>query len=174
MKDAGFKTAVHFYNPNIHPLIEYRRRRKSVLMLAKILGLEIVDASPVNVHPGEFLGAADWRKGPAERCVSCYRMRLERTAAAAKLHGFDAFTTTLLVSNQQNRDAILNAGRDAAAQTEVQFLEADWRERQGKGGAMPSNFQPYRQQYCGCIMSEYERFSEGKQHLVPGEAGDEP
>ena len=161
--------AAHFYNPNIQPLIEYRRRRKSALLLADRLGLKVIDPPPLNVHPGEFLLGSDWRLEPPKRCLSCYRIRLERTAAAAKASGFTAFTTTLLVSKEQSHENVLKAGREASERAGVRFLEGDWRELHGKAGGMPKGFSPYKQQYCGCIFSEYERFSPGGKHLMPGE-----
>ena len=161
--------AIHFYNPNIQPLIEYRRRRKSALLLADKLGLKVIDSPPANVHPGEFLLGSDWRAEQGKRCFSCYRMRLERTAAAAKANGFSAFTTTLLASTEQSHESVLKAGLEAAEHVGVRFLEGDWRELHGKAGGLPKGFSTYKQQYCGCIFSEYERFQTGGKHLLPGE-----
>jgi len=158
--------AVHFYNPNVQPLMEYRRRRKSFLLFARALSLEIVDEPAVNAHPGEFLLRCDWRLPRESRCTSCYRMRLERTAAAAALHGFDAFSSTLLSSPHQFIDKVLEAGREAARIHSVKFIETDWRGMHDTAGRTVKGFHPYRQQYCGCIMSEYERFEGSGTHLV--------
>ncbi|MBN1808734.1 MAG: epoxyqueuosine reductase QueH [Planctomycetes bacterium] len=173
---TGYSDALSilFYNPNIQPLVEYRRRRKSTLLLARILKLDVVDSPPVNAHPCDFLGGTVWQGSARERCATCYRMRLERTAATAEREGFEAFSTTLLVSRMQHRDGILAAGRSAAETFGVRFLENDWRELHGSARGLPPSFQPYRQQYCGCIFSEYERFSPGGMHLLPDDETGHP
>lgn len=168
LRKADLRLSVLFYNPNIQPLLEYRRRRKSFLLAAERLNLDIVSLPVVSPDPRLFLEQVQWRETGPKRCASCYRMRLEETARAARDNGFDAFLSTLQVSTHQQHELVLEAGRHAADEYDVQFMETDLREHFGKG-RLPSGFHPYRQQYCGCLMSEFERFAPTKQHLVKRE-----
>jgi hypothetical protein len=87
----------------------------------------------------------------------CYRMRLERTAQIAKRGGFAAFSSTLLYSKQQRHDDIRGLGRDLAARG-VPFLYRDFRTGWQRGIEESQRMGIYRQQYCGCLYSEVERF----------------
>jgi predicted adenine nucleotide alpha hydrolase (AANH) superfamily ATPase len=92
-----------------------------------------------------------------ERCPICYRMRLGRTAELARSLGHDAFTTTMLVSTQQDHDAVRAAGEAAALAHGVGFAYRDLRPRVMQGVRASKERGLYRQQYCGCVYSEWER-----------------
>ena len=154
----GAEVVLLFANPNIHPLVEFRRRRKSVRLLAGRLELAL-EEEPYGLD--EFLDAI----GPARRredgrCRICYAMRLDRAARRARELGAEAFTTTLLVSRQQDREAIVEAGERAALEQGVRFESPDLRELHGKDAARPRDLKLYKQGYCGCVFSEEERFRE--------------
>jgi hypothetical protein len=51
-------------------------------------------------------------------------------------------------------------GEKAAAENGVNFLYADLRKRYSESRHITKPMELYRQQYCGCIYSEYERYSE--------------
>ena len=88
------------------------------------------------------------------RCNMCYRVRLDKTAWYAKEKGFDAFTTTLLVSPYQKHELICEIGQQAAQKYGIDFYYSDFRPgfRQGQQGAKEMGL--YRQKYCGCIVSK--------------------
>jgi len=92
------------------------------------------------------------------RCGFCYRLRLEKAARLAAEKGYDAFSTTLLISPYQNHDLIRETGEDLAARYGILFLYRDFRPRfrQGQGQARQAGY--YMQKYCGCIYSEEERY----------------
>ncbi len=158
---------IFFYNPNIHPLLEFRRRVKALRLYLERdpLRAEIDDAYGLPV----FLAQTAWKEGPRERCRSCYRLRLARTAAVAKVNGLEGFSTTLLASREQDRDAVAEAGREAAASAGVRFFEADLRQLLPDDKMLRGI---YKQQYCGCVFSEEERFRPTAKHLYfPGGGG---
>ena len=102
-----------------------------------------------------------WREGDGgARCGVCYALRLGRAAAYAKEIGADAFTTTLLVSRQQDRESVVDAGNAAASEWGVAFEAPDLRDLHGNDSARPKDLKLYKQGYCGCIFSEEERFGE--------------
>jgi predicted adenine nucleotide alpha hydrolase (AANH) superfamily ATPase len=146
-----------WYNPNIHPFTEYQSRRDSLLKFAESANLtsEMIDEYGLR----SFLQKVDNKIETPERCGICYRMRLERTAAYAAEHGFDAFSTSLLVSPYQQHDTIRSIGEELAAQYGLMFLYRDFRPmfREGQGKARALGL--YMQKYCGCIYSEEERYA---------------
>ena len=137
-----------YYNPNIHPIEEYTRRRENVEKLSSITNI------PVE-YDDEFR-QDEWEKmkdiGDA-RCHKCYSLRLEKTARYAAENGYDAFTTTLLVSPYQKHDLIKELGEYYAEKYGVQFAYRDFRPGFRLGQQMARDMGLYRQKYCGCILS---------------------
>jgi hypothetical protein len=71
--------------------------------------------------------------------------------------GFDAFTTTLLISSHQRHDLLRETGDDVAKEKGIEFLYADLRKRYSDSRRMTKPLNLYRQQYCGCVYSDWER-----------------
>jgi hypothetical protein len=153
---------LYFYNPNVQPLIEFRRRLKSVQVLAERQRLDLrVDD---RYDPKEFLRrTAPWSR--PDRCRACWRMRLAETARRAAAEGFTAMTTTLLASTHQDHEAIRAIGREEAAARGIEFHYEDWRPLAARGHEEAKRMNLYRQQYCGCLFSEEERFAPTRLHL---------
>ena len=163
------RVALHFYNPNIHPLIEFRRRLTAVQVLAARERLDLFADDRYGLK--EFLSrTAPWDR-PA-RCLACWRMRLSETARLAADKGFEAITTTLLSSAHQDHEAVRRIGQEAAVAKGLAFHYEDFRPlaEAAHGEARRRNL--YRQQYCGCIFSEEERFAPTRLHLFRGGAED--
>jgi hypothetical protein len=96
----------------------------------------------------------------AERCRHCFRLRLSKTAETAKEMGFDAFTTTLLISPHQKHDLLKEIGEELGREKGVGFLYADLRKRYSDSRHITKPMNLYRQQYCGCVYSEWERYGD--------------
>lgn len=154
--EQGVEVTGLFVNPNIHPLLEYKRRRDGASEVAARLGVPMIWKDE-EYRPQEWFRAVAHRE--ENRCFYCYRMRLERTAQIARHGRFDAFSTTLLYSKFQKHEAIAQVGRDLAAGRGVQFHYEDWREGWKEGIAVSKDWGVYRQQYCGCLYSENERYA---------------
>lgn len=167
LRAEGIEPVGYFFNPNIHPYEEWRRRLNAAKMFAEKVGLELI----VDNHYGlrEFLSKVlplvddedtiKFPDGHHARCRACYAWRLGQTAAYAAEHGFEAFTSTLLYSRHQNHDAIKSTAETFARQYHLQFAYEDWREGWQRGIDLSIELGLYRQNYCGCIFSEEERFS---------------
>ena len=148
LRGEGMEPEGFFYNPNIHPAEEHARRMENVKIFSELKGLK--------VNYFEDFDQARWEgfDGPeASRCAMCYDLRLERAAAFAAGNGFDAFTTSLLVSPYQKHELIKAAGEKYAVLHGIGFYYRDFRPgfRQGQQGAKELGL--YRQKYCGCIRS---------------------
>ncbi|MCX7988085.1 MAG: epoxyqueuosine reductase QueH [Thermodesulfovibrio sp.] len=155
LKYKKFEVTLYWYNPNIHPYTEYRLRLDSLKKLQQLWKLEII----YNEDYREFYKFIRMISGKEkERCLICYKLRLEETARKAKELGFSHFTTTLLVSPYQNFDKIIEIGREISVRLGINFLEEDFRKGFKKGMNTGKALELYKQRYCGCIYSEAERY----------------
>ena len=158
LNQEGIQPVLYWFNPNIHPFIEYKARRDCLIEYSKMLDLQLI----VN----ENYGLREFCKNVSEdipnRCQNyCYKVRMEETAKYAKENGFDAFCTTLFVSPYQNHEAIKKVCEQMAEKYEIDFLYRDFRQGFREGQATARELGLYRQKYCGCVFSEEERY--GKQ-----------
>jgi predicted adenine nucleotide alpha hydrolase (AANH) superfamily ATPase len=154
LKAAGHEVVGLFTNPNIHPAAEYVRRRDTVKAFQDRLGIEVI-YKDTDYDPVIWLRAVAFRE--ANRCFHCYQIRLERTRGIAKTGGFEAFTSTLLYSKRQKHEVIAALGRDIAGGGRPEFLYQDFREGWREGIETSKAWGMYRQDWCGCLLSEVER-----------------
>jgi predicted adenine nucleotide alpha hydrolase (AANH) superfamily ATPase len=152
LREGGREVSGFFYNPNIHPHQEFERRRQALAQAAEALSLAMIWRDEYGLVP--FLRRVVFHE--AERCPICYRMRLEAAAETAAEQGFDAFTTTLLISPYQDQEGIHLAGEEAAAAAGTAFLFQDFRPLFRAGHRRAKEMGLYCQNYCGCIYSEME------------------
>lgn len=152
------EVVVVYANPNIHPLAEYERRRDTLLEYARGAGIEVHE---LPYDPAVWLEAAGPVAGtPAARCRACYRVRMRASAQWAAANGFDALATTLTVSPYQDAVAIAEEAEDAAEEAGLVYVGADFRDRYGDATRRSRELGMYRQNYCGCVMSEVEAQAE--------------
>ncbi|MCK4787704.1 MAG: epoxyqueuosine reductase QueH [Desulfobacteraceae bacterium] len=154
LREEGWETTGFFYNPNIHPYQEYVRRKETIETYTRRAGLKMIYRDEYDLE--EFLRSVVYREH--ERCRHCYHCRLEAAAKMARKGKFDAFTTTLLYSKHQNHSLIKEIGESLAKQFSVPFYYEDFRKWWQEGIHESKAMGLYRQQYCGCIYSEKERY----------------
>lgn len=158
LRQEGHDIRGYFYNPNIHPYTEFKKRIETFTQFAKDENLPIIVDDDYQLE--EFLRQAVFREG--ERCRVCYRMRLVRAAQVAKKGGFDAFSTTLLVSPFQKHNLIKDIGTAIAEELGIPFSYYDFRPGYKEAVRISKEAGMYRQQYCGCIYSEGDRYKPKK------------
>ncbi len=154
LREQNNEVSGFFYNPNIHPYQEFKRRLDALEKYSQAVNLKI--SYNKNYDLENFLRQVVYRE--QQRCIYCYRTRLEKTATAAREGGFEAFSTTLLVSPYQKHDLIRETGEQVARDTGIPFYYQDFRPRYREGVAKSREMELYRQPYCGCIFSEKERY----------------
>ncbi|TDB38898.1 MAG: epoxyqueuosine reductase QueH [Actinobacteria bacterium] len=155
---AEHDVTVLYANPNIHPAEEYRRRRDTLLAYATGHDIEVIEE---RYDPTVWAAAvADVEDDPAERCRACFGLRLGIAARTAASLGMDAIATTLTVSPYQNQVAVAEAGHAAAAQAGITYIDADFRERYPEATRRSRELGMYRQNYCGCALSDLEAQAE--------------
>ncbi len=154
LKSEGMDVLGYFYNPNIHPYTEFVKRLRTLENYAAISLLPLTIDKGYEVEDF-FKGVLEYGK---KRCLFCYRMRLEKAFIEGKKRSVDAVTTTLLYSKYQRHDDIRSTGEELADRYNVRFLYRDFRVGWKKGIEESRRINMYRQQYCGCLLSERERF----------------
>ncbi len=154
LREEGHEVYGLFYNPNIHPYTEYEKRLEAVKQLEKLYDMPMIYIDEYDLE--EFLRRTVYRENI--RCQYCYAMRLERAASVAKKGKFDAFTTSLLVSPMQKHDIIKELGKQAGKKFDTKFYYEDFRPYWKNSVERSKELGLYRQQYCGCIYSEKERY----------------
>jgi predicted adenine nucleotide alpha hydrolase (AANH) superfamily ATPase len=154
LAEEDIRPALFWYNPNIHPYTEYRSRRDTLVKFAADAGLELISNDTYGLR--SFIH--NMPEDSTKRCVYCYRLRLEKTAARAAEEHYNYFSTTLLISPYQNHDLIRQIGEEMGEAYGIKFLYRDFRPlfRAGQGKARELGL--YMQKYCGCIFSEEERY----------------
>ena len=156
LRNEGIEPTVYWYNPNIHPYIEYKTRRDTLKEYTKSIG--------VNSIFEEDYGLDEFCKNVIcdlqNRCINyCYRVRMEQTAKYASENGYDTITTTLLVSPYQKHEELAKICEKIAEKYGLKFLYRDFRVGFRKGQAKARELGLYMQKYCGCVFSEEDRYS---------------
>ncbi len=98
----------------------------------------------------------------ADRCEFCYSLRLTEAAKTARQFGFDAFTTSLLISPYQKHEMLARTGEKIADEYGIKFYYEDFREGYRESRELAKALELYMQKYCGCIFSEKERYYKQK------------
>ncbi|RJO62214.1 MAG: hypothetical protein C4542_04665 [Dehalococcoidia bacterium] len=157
----GYDVTALWYNPNIHPFTEHNLRLEAMKNLSRNMNfpLVVVDGYDFKEYFRRVAGHED------ERCGYCFELRLDRVAKKAKELGIESFTSSLLISPHQKHELAKEIGEKVALEAGISFLYADLRKRYSDSRHITKPMELYRQQYCGCIYSEYERYAEqGSEH----------
>ncbi len=155
LRGGGWTVTGFFFNHNIHPYQEYRKRLDTVTAFAEQDGMPLITRDEYRLE--EFLAAV--AINPDDRCRYCYASRLEECAKSAAAGGFDAWTSSLLYSRYQRHEEIRLLGLELGEKYGVAFHYADYRPGWQEGIRLSKELAMYRQQYCGCIYSEKERYA---------------
>ena len=100
-------------------------------------------------------------KEGGERCFKCYELRLKEAAIIAKEQCYDYFTTTLSISPYKNAQKLNEIGGKLSEEYNVKYLYSDFKKKEGykRSIELSSEYNLYRQDYCGCVFSKNERMN---------------
>lgn len=164
-----FSITVFYYNPNIWPDEEFRKRvLEQEEFIQKLPTKHKIGFIAGNYDTERFYamakGKEHLREG-GERCFDCYRLRLEESAVLAKDKGFDYFCTTLSISPLKNAQKLNEIGEELAQKYGVKHLPSDFKKKNGylRSTQLSKEYGMYRQDYCGCIYSKVQRDKEKKE-----------
>ncbi len=155
LRKENIEPTLYWYNPNIHPYMEYKARRDCLKDYTLSIGVEAIfeEEYGLDTFCENVIHCLE------DRCKTyCYLVRLEQTARYAKAHGFDTISTTLLISPYQNHEALKEIGERIAKQYGLSFLYRDFRVGFREGQTKARELGLYIQKYCGCIFSEEDRY----------------
>lgn len=154
-----FEITVYYYNPNIYPPQEYKKRAEEQENLVERMEL-VYPASVIRgaYDPDEFyMAAKGLEKEPegGERCARCYALRLREAAKVASAGKYDYFTTTLSISPLKNAEKLNLIGEQLAEEFKVAYLPSDFKKKGGyqRSIELSKEYGLYRQNYCGCVFS---------------------
>lgn len=151
---SNYELIGYYFNPNIQPATEYLLRGESLLDYAKSEDMELLigEYTPYT-HLKSTINQLE------NRCEICYTIRLTETAKKARELGCYYFSTTLLSSPYQNHFKIKEIGERIAEDLgDIEFYYEDFRVGWKEAQKIADEMNIYKQKYCGCLFSEYERF----------------
>ena len=157
-----------YYNPNISPADEYRKRVNEMQRLIREMPMK----HPVEVVEGIYdpdrfyemaKGKEDIPEG-GERCFECFEMRLREAAReAVRLH-MDYFTTSLSISPLKDAQKLNEIGIRLGKEYGIPYLASDFKKKNGfrRSTELSREYNLYRQNYCGCVYSKRQAEREGR------------
>ena len=155
LRNEGIEPTVYWYNPNIHPYMEYKARRDCLKEYTRSINIEAIFQEEYGLD--EFCKEAV--KDLKNRCTNyCYPIRIEQTCKYAKEHGYDTVSTTLLYSIYQNHEFIKSCMEEKCNKYGLSFLYRDFRVGFWEGHQKAHDLGLYMQKYCGCVFSEEIRY----------------
>lgn len=155
-----FKITVLYYNPNISPYDEYKKRlEEQIRLISEMKTKNKVDLLECDYNNEEFLAISKNLESEPERgarCSKCYYMRLEYTAKKAVELGYDYFGTTLSVSPYKDAERLNKYGEVLSKKYKVKYLYSDFKKKNGykQSILLSKKYNLYRQNYCGCKFSK--------------------
>ena len=172
--NEAFEIVIYYYNPNIAPEEEFRRRAAEQRRLAAEMPLRDVQVVEGEYDAERYYALVRGHEGDPEggaRCAICFEMRLRKTAEFARSIGADYFTTTLSISPLKDAQLLNELGARVAAEAGVAYLHSDFKKREGykRSCSLSEEYGLYRQDYCGCVFSRRERME--KEERKNGDQG---
>ena len=168
----GVRPTVFFSNANIYPLAEYELRRGELLRYAAQLGQKAASSGQEprglvvidDVYDHEAWRCAvrglECEPERGQRCLQCFRFRLERAARYAHEHGFNVLTTTLASSRWKDLGQVDAAGAYACSLFPgLRWWGRNWRKGglQERRSAIIREQNFYNQTWCGCEFSHHDK-----------------
>ena len=152
-----FSVTVFYYNPNIDLDEEYQKRKAEQLRFLQQTGwADILDCDHDKQAFERLVQGYENEPERGKRCALCYRLRLEKTAQAAKENGFEWFCTTLTVSPYKNADWLNEIGQEIGDRYGLNYLLSDFKKQGGylRSTELSAQYGLYRQDFCGCKYSQ--------------------
>ena len=103
---SGIDFSIFFYNPNIHPRLEYDLRKDENIEFANKHNIPFIDADYDKDNWFERARGMENEPERGIRCTMCFDMRFERTALYAYENGFDCISSSLGISRWKNMEQI--------------------------------------------------------------------
>ena len=155
-----FDITILYYNPNIYPYEEYKKRKQEQIRLIneidKINNLDFIECDYDNQLYNKLIKGLEKEPEKGKRCNICYELRMEKTAIIGKENNYDYFCTTLSVSPYKNSNLINEIGKELEKKYNIKWLYSDFKKKDGykQSIELSKKYNLYRQNYCGCIYTQ--------------------
>lgn len=155
-----FNITIVYYNPNISPYDEYKKRLDEQIRLINEMDtknkISLLECSYDNEIYEDMVKGLEDEPERGSRCLKCYRLRLEYIAKLAQENGFDYFGTTLSVSPYKSSRVLNEIGEELATKYNISYLYSDFKKKEGykRSIELSKIYNLYRQDYCGCKYSK--------------------
>lgn len=157
-----FSITIFYYNPNISPESEYKKRvEEQIRLINSLPAVNKISFMEGIYNPDFFYNSVRGYENEPEggaRCSICYELRLREAAQTAKKYNFDYFTTTLSISPLKDAERLNCIGGKLAKEYGINYLFSDFKKKNGykRSIELSKEYNLYRQNFCGCIFSKIE------------------
>lgn len=154
-----FEITVFYFNPNIAPEEEYRKRvEEQKRLIEQLPAVHPIGFAEGRYEPEEFYNRVRGLEKEPEggaRCRVCFALRLEEAARLASEGGYDYYTTTLSISPLKNAQVLAQVAMEMGEKWGVAWLPSDFKKKEGykRSIQLSADYDLYRQNYCGCVFS---------------------
>lgn len=164
LMDHDFTVTIMYNNSNIWPKEEYDHRLRELKRYLKERWNDQIglveepydyDRYQREVIPHRKEDPEGWKS-----CFGCYAERMHTAFAYADQHAFDYFTTVMTFSRQKDSQKINEIGLSLGKEFHhTRYFVSDFKKADGalKSARICDDYCLYRQDYCGCAFSYYER-----------------
>ena len=143
---------VAFYNPNIVPVEEYKKRCTENKELCERFNVPFVEFEYDNDTWCSLIKGFENEPERGGRCSICFYMRIKRVMEYAKEHGFDTVSSVLGTSRYKDLNQVNKAAEKASIEVDVPYMEFETRKdgMQQRCNQLVKELNLYHQNYCGC------------------------
>jgi epoxyqueuosine reductase len=152
LKKNGLEVTGFFFNPNIHPENEYRKRLSTARKVAEFHQIGFLEGQYLPEKWRHLVKGLEKEPEGGKRCGICFKFRLEETYRMARELKIEQFTTTLTISPHKDFALISSIGKAISPEG---FLAYNFKKEEGfkKSIEFCRQHALYRQDYCGCVFS---------------------
>jgi len=168
-----FDVTIMYNNSNIYPESEYQIRKNEIVEYVKIFNekhhsnLKIIVAPYDNPAFTKKIAILKDEPEGGKRCRYCYSLRMREAYQYAHQHNFDYFCTVMTISRQKDSQIMNQIGHSLERlYAPTKYFYSDFKKKNGneKGVKIASEYNMYRQLYCGCQFS-YEEYLKSDRYL---------
>lgn len=156
LRDGFTETTVFYANSNIHPAAEYERRRDTLREYAYTQDIPVVELPYVPLDWIDAIANTADAPDTKKRCEQCYRIRFAPVIEAATQNGYTHFATSLTVSPYQYQKAIELVAHELCQKYGLIYAGRNFSEHYPEATRRSRELDMYRQNYCGCLLSDIE------------------
>ena len=152
MAQDGLDFAVVFYNPNIRPELEYRKRCGENKRVCEIYNVKFVELEYDNSRWCELTKGLEFEPERGKRCSICFYMRLKRIMQYALENGYSKVASVLGVSRYKDINQVNESAYKAMQEIGIEYIHIEGRKggMQERRNTLIKELSLYNQTYCGC------------------------